>query len=124
MSAKRVLSVGQCSADHGNLSRTFRQAFDAAVVGADGADEAISQLQSGDFGLVLINRIFDADGDSGLDLIRRLKADESLSSVPVMLVSNYDDAQQLAKDAGAVPGFGKGALGHPAMLERVRPYIS
>ncbi len=73
--------------------------------------------------MVLVNRVFDADGDSGVDLIRQIKADEALQTTPILLVSNYADAQEEATAAGAVPGFGKAELGRPAMLERVRPLL-
>jgi two-component system chemotaxis response regulator CheY len=123
MPAKRVLSVGQCLADHGSISRTFQRHLDAEVHAADSADDALAQLRQGSFDLVLVNRVFDADGSSGLDLIQRLKADESLRNLPVMLVSNYEDAQRDAVQAGARPGFGKAALGQSPMLERVKAVL-
>jgi two-component system chemotaxis response regulator CheY len=120
MPAKRVLSCGQCGFDHGNLSRVLRQAFGVEVVAADSEEEALEKLRGEVYALVLVNRVFDADGSSGLDLIRRIRADEELRAVPVMLVSNYEDAQAEAVAAGAVPGFGKAQLGQPCMLERLR----
>jgi DNA-binding NarL/FixJ family response regulator len=123
MIAKRVLSVGQCFADHSNLSATLQRAFDAEVVGAASASEALAKLRSEPFALVLVNRIFDADGASGIELIRALKGDTALSPMPVMLVSNYDDAQEEATTAGAMPGFGKATLGQAAMLARLAPYL-
>jgi two-component system chemotaxis response regulator CheY len=123
MGGKRVLSVGQCGLDHGNISQTLRRAFGAEVVGAHGAAEMLDLLQTGPFALVLVNRVFDADGSSGLELIRRLRAEPSLAEVPVMLVSNYQDAQQEAVAAGARPGFGKASLGRADMLARVEPYL-
>ena len=124
MTAKRVLSVGQCGADHYGISSTFRQAFGAEVEEASTQDEALRLLRREPYALVLVNRVFDADGDSGVDLIRRVKADESLRAVPLLLVSNYADAQREAVDAGAEPGFGKAALGRPEMLDRVRPFLA
>ena len=123
MTGKRVLSVGQCGADHGGLTRALRQAFGAEVVAAHSAAEALAQLQHGDYALVLVNRVLDADGTPGVDLVRAVKEDEALRRVPVMLVSNYPDAQDEAVAAGAEPGFGKAALGRPEMLERVRPFL-
>jgi DNA-binding NarL/FixJ family response regulator len=123
MTAKRVLSVGQCFADHSGISYALQRAFGAEVVGASTASEAMAKLRSEAFALVLINRIFDADGESGIDLIRVLKADSSLAAVPLMLVSNYDDAQKQATDAGALPGFGKASLGQASMLARLEPYL-
>jgi CheY-like chemotaxis protein len=119
MTMKRVLSVGQCAADHPSIAHVLRREFDAQTIGAVDAEEALARLRESTFDLVLVNRVFDADGDSGLELIRRLKADSALAATPVMLVSNYEDAQAEAVQAGAVPGFGKAMLGRPAMLERV-----
>src|SRR6476660_8348454 len=51
MTAKRVLSVGQCAADHGSISWTLRSSFGAEVVGADTAEEALTLLRDGDFAL-------------------------------------------------------------------------
>jgi len=124
MTAKRVLSVGQCGADHYGISLTFRQAFGVEVEAASTEAETLRQLRQEPFALVLVNRVFDANGDSGLDLIRRVKADEALRATPMLLVSNYADAQREAVEAGAEPGFGKAALGRPEMLDRVRPFLA
>ncbi len=123
MASKRVLSVGQCGADHGNISWTLRRAFDAEVIPAHTIPEALRKLREESFALVLVNRILDADGSAGLELIRQVRADESLKGVPVMLVSNYEDAQAEATAAGAAPGFGKAALGQPHTLARLEPFL-
>jgi CheY-like chemotaxis protein len=123
MSTKRVLSVGQCLADHGSISRTLQHHFDVEVQAADSAADALTRLRQEPFALVLINRVFDADGTSGMELIKSLKADESLCTIPIMLVSNYADVQQDAMQAGALPGFGKAALGQPQMLDRVKAVL-
>jgi CheY-like chemotaxis protein len=124
MSVKRVLSAGQCAADHWSISRTLERAFPVEVVSADTSAEVIEKLRQEKFALVLVNRVFDADGSSGLDLIRLMKAAEELRGVPILLVSNYADAQQEAVAAGAAQGFGKAALGLPGMLERVREFLA
>jgi len=113
MPAPRILSVGQCGFDHASLTRALGQAFGARVDAADTHAEALRALRAGPFDLVLVNRIGDRDGARGLDLIRTLKADPDLASVPVMLVSNYPDAQAEAVKLGALPGFGKSALSEP-----------
>jgi two-component system chemotaxis response regulator CheY len=118
MPAKKVLSVGQCSADHGSISRLLRDQFDAAVVAADSADEALTELRRGSFDLVLVNRVFDLGG-SGLEFVRSLKADATLQTAPVMLVSNFAGAQQQAIELGALPGFGKSSLSDPATHARL-----
>jgi CheY-like chemotaxis protein len=120
----RVLSVGQCGMDHGTISRHFRQAFKTDVAGAQTFDDAIEALRGGEFALVLVNRVTDADGSSGLELIRSLKADPELSTVPVMLVSNYVDAQQQAQSLGALPGFGKAELASRDVQERIKTVLN
>ena len=116
----RILSVGQCSADHGMISGHLARALDARVTGARTATEALASLRAGAFDLVLVNRVGDADGVPGLDLIRTLKADPDLEGVPVMLVSNYADAQAQAVGLGALPGFGKAELAAAGTGERLK----
>jgi two-component system chemotaxis response regulator CheY len=123
MSVKHVLSLGQCGADHAGISGTIRSHFDAEVVPADSAEEALTLLRDGDFALVLVNRVFDWTGGSGVDFITQLKADEGLKNIPVMLVSNYDDAQREAVRRGALPGFGKAALRSPESIGRLREIL-
>jgi CheY-like chemotaxis protein len=108
--AKKVLSLGQCGADNYTLSQFLASGFDAQVVPADDFDEALAQLRDDTFDLVLVNRVLDANGASGLSFIRQLKADPELASIPVMLVSNYADAQREAVALGALMGFGKAVL--------------
>jgi two-component system chemotaxis response regulator CheY len=113
----RVLSVGQCGFDHGKIARHMKQAFGAEVVAADTFPEALEALRGGPpFDLVLVNRVTDADGSRGLDLVRDLNG----GPTPVMLVSNYPEAQEQAVSLGALPGFGKSDLGLPAVHERLK----
>ena len=119
----RVLSVGQCGYDHGTIARQLVRVFGADVVGAATFGEAIESLRGGQFDLVLVNRVSDADGSSGLDLIRTLKADPELAGVPVMLVSDYPDAQGQAEALGALPGFGKSEISKERAQTRVRSIL-
>jgi CheY-like chemotaxis protein len=123
MTAKKVLSLGQCAADNWSISRLLSESLGATVSEADSFEEALMLLRRDDFPLVLVNRILDANGASGLDFITQLKADEALRSVPVMLVSNFADAQRQAVAKGALPGFGKAALHDPATLEGLRAVL-
>jgi two-component system chemotaxis response regulator CheY len=123
MPGKRVLSIGQCGADHGAISRALQRHFAVEVVAAEDWLEAWPRLKGESFDLVLVNRLLDADGSSGLKIIKDLKSDDALRGLPVMLVSNLEDAQEDAIQAGAEKGFGKAALGQPVMLERVRPFL-
>ena len=120
MARVRILSVGQCGMDHGQIGRALGRPLDAEVIAADTHEDAGRQLAGGVFDLVLVNRVGDLDGAPGLEFIRALKADPATVGVPVMLVSNYPDAQAEAVSAGAAPGFGKSDLRTERALEPVR----
>ena len=115
-----VLCVGHCSFDSGNLANVLTQRFGAEVKAASTANEAFDSVRNDQFDLVLVNRVFDADGDSGLEFVKRLQAHEETRNTPVMLVSNYPEAQEAAVALGARLGFGKQALGAPEMLEPIK----
>jgi two-component system, chemotaxis family, chemotaxis protein CheY len=111
MSRVRVLSVGQCGFDQGSLGRYLGKHYNAQVTVADTFEEAFADLRSGTYDLILVNRVTDADGSSGLEMIRDLKADPALAAAaPVMLVSDLERAQEEAVALGALPGFGKSAI--------------
>jgi len=120
---KQILSLGQCAPDHASISGMVRQQFGAEVVAAHTYEDALAKLRSGGFALVLVNRVLDFDGQPGLDFIDRLKEDEVLDSLPVMLVSNHTDAQEEAVAHGALPGFGKSALRQPETVVRLRAVL-
>lgn len=122
MSTKNVLSVGQCVPDHGGISRLLKS-FDVDLAAADTIADALQLLRQQPRALVLVNRIFDATAENGLDLIRQIKADPGLAATPVMLVSNHADAQREAVALGAAAGFGKAALHAPATRECLQPFL-
>jgi two-component system chemotaxis response regulator CheY len=111
VSNPRILSVGQCAVDHYTISRYLSRDFDAVVTRAHAFDEALAALHESEFDLVLVNRVTDSDGTIGLDFIRALKSDPARSAVPILLVSNYAEAQAAALEIGALPGFGKAEIG-------------
>jgi PleD family two-component response regulator len=119
----RVLDVGQCNLDHTNISRLLQENFAAAVDRAASPDQVFYMVGYYDYDLVLVNRILDADGSEGLALIKRMKEDEATRELPVMLISDLEDAQALAEAAGAVPGFGKKALNDPRTVELLSQHL-
>jgi len=84
--------------------------------------QAESLLRQKKYSLVLVNRIFDGDGSSGVDFIADLK--KQADSPPVMLISDYTDAQQAAIGNGAAPGFGKSSLGSAETIDRLKQAIA
>lgn len=121
--SKRVLDVGQCGFDHGAIRQLVAGEFGAEVVQAHRLDDTLVALKGGRFDLVLINRKLDADYSDGLAVLRAIKGDPSLAATPVMLVSNFADAQATAVAAGAEPGFGKSELTFPDTREKLRMFL-
>lgn len=124
---KRVLDVGQCVPDHASIRRLIEGNFDATVVQAHDMDDALRQLRNasstGAIDLVLINRKLDMDYSDGIEILKQIKADPELASVPVMLVTNFPEHQQLAVQAGGEPGFGKDAIRSPETLTKLGKYL-
>ena len=108
-----VISVGQCGYDNSRI-RSLIRSIDSTVEikETDSHQETMEVLASfGEAALVLVNRVFDMDGSSGMELISQLKSKESeFAGIPVMLVSNYEKSQAEAIANGAIPGFGKSEL--------------
>ena len=120
---KKVLSLGQCGADHASISALLEDHFGAEVVAARTYEDALAKLRQGGFALVLVNRVLDYNGRPGLDFIDLVRTDDGLKGMPVMLVSNHADAQQEAVARGARSGFGKSALRQPETLGRLREVL-
>lgn len=108
--SKTVLDVGQCNPDHSSISGLLKQNFGVDVQRAQSHQQALTMAKDLQPALVLINRLYDANGDQGMETLKALKADDATASIPVMIVSNYSDAQDAAVAAGAVQGFGKSSL--------------
>ena len=121
---KKVLSIGQCAFDDSNIWEMLKNNFAVVVETAASHDEALAKIGENDFDLVLVNRIYDATGTPGLKTITALKSESKTRYVPVMLVSNFEDAQSAAVEAGAVSGFGKTALANQRTIEILKAYLS
>ncbi|MEX2111668.1 MAG: response regulator [Pirellulales bacterium] len=120
---KRVLNIGQCGMDHASIRHVIESQFEAEVVAAHDAPSALDLLRSGAFDLVLVNRVLDADGTDGVEIVEQMKADPALSAIPVMLITNYLEHQERAVDAGAEPGFGKLGLDSPETRQRLEAFL-
>lgn len=118
----RILDVGQCGFDHAAISGLLQQIASADVDAAGTAGETEKLLQQNQYNLVLVNRILDRDGSSGIDLIKQLR--QIPNCPPLMLVSNLHDAQAKAVAAGALQGFGKSTLHLPQVAEHLREVLA
>jgi len=119
---KRVLDVGQCRPDHMAI-RSFVEEFGAEVVQIDYPADAAMLIEKEHFDLVLVNRKIDADYSDGIELVRILKRNPGTVDVPIMLISNYPEAQKEAREAGAEPGFGKKQIGREEIRKLLSAYI-
>ena len=122
---KRVVLVGHCGFDSGSI----RQAVQAAVGDAASVESANDQQSlervAGSDALLLVNRALDGrfDSGSGVELIRSFVGVAEGERPRMMLVSNYEDAQEEAVMAGAMEGFGKSQLHSEATRRRLREAV-
>ena len=118
-----VLSIGQCSFDNGSLSRLISSLGGTTKTIAlhTQVAEAIVSCQPK---LILVNRVNDSDGSSGIELIREIRSNPQFEAIPIMLISNYADAQKQALAAGAVPGFGKSQINSTEVSALLKKYLA
>jgi CheY-like chemotaxis protein len=112
-----VLSIGQCGFDDARLGRLLGD-LGAQLQSAASAHAARALLGERSYDLVLVNRVFDATSEPGVAFIR--EARQAGVQIPMMLVSDYPEAQAEAVTCGARPGFGKRQLREPAVLEMLK----
>jgi DNA-binding response OmpR family regulator len=118
---KRVLDIGNCGPDHHSLTKLVAANFDAAVDQAHQAVDALSLLEQNEYSLVVVNRLLDCDGTAGMAVISQLKA--KYPELPVMLVTNFEEHQQAAIEAGCQPGYGKNDLFSDATIALLSKYL-
>ncbi|MCC6423426.1 MAG: response regulator [Phycisphaerales bacterium] len=118
--SKKVLLVGHCGPDSSYLKMVVRSADPKAqILMADDQKELTDALEQG-IDLALFNRELEYgfDENQGVRVIQSLK--ESHPKLRMMLVSNFPEAQEAAKLAGALPGFGKREIGSPRVVQLLK----
>jgi len=121
--SKTLLDCGNCGPDFHTIRQMASSKFGASVIQSHGVDDTLEILKSQKVDLVTINRKLDRDYSDGLAVAVAIKSDPEISTVPVMLVTNYDEHQQTAIAAGCVPGFGKLAINEESTREALEPYL-
>jgi len=119
MSQRHILDVGNCTPDHFAIRRMLEQHFDVAIDRVMHVADAIERMRDTAYDLVLVNRLIFDGGAEGIELLRRAKSDAALRSTPIMMISNYADAQAAAMREGGQPGFGKASLDAPETIARL-----
>ena len=120
---KRVLDVGQCPPDHAAIRQLLEMRYAAEVTQVATPAEALEALRDAKYDLVLVNRKLDFDYSDGVLVIRAIKSEPAIANVPVMLVTNYPEHQQLAVESGGEYGFGKLELDAQSTLDRLDPFL-
>jgi len=124
MSPSVVLDVGNCAPDHASIKRMLKGNFGAEVLQTDQAADTLAVLRQRRVQLVLINRKLDCDYSDGTEILKQIKADPQLSSLPVMIVTNYAEHQEAAVALGAEYGFGKLELQSPVTQQRLAKFLA
>jgi DNA-binding NarL/FixJ family response regulator len=120
--SKRILLVGHCGIDGPRLKDELSQALPGTDVQRINSDADLRKAVDQGADLLLVNREPVGFDGKGLDLIREVK---SLNPhTKVMLVSDYEDAQREAEQAGALKGFGKSEMGSPQLAEHVKQALA
>lgn len=120
---KTLLDCGNCGPDFNAVRQMATAAFGASVLQSHGIEDTLEILRTRQIDLVTVNRKLDRDYSDGLEVIKAIKADTEIGSVPVMLVTNYEEHQQAAMKAGCVRGYGKLAINEPATHCAIQPYL-
>jgi CheY-like chemotaxis protein len=113
-----ILDVGQCGLDGPRLASLWRSELGAKVDRCDSARDALDRVSQNHYDLILVNRLLAADNSPGIEVLRQLNAVGN--SIPVMLVSDLEDAQDAAVALGAVRGFGKAEMNERYILDLIR----
>lgn len=121
---KTLLDCGNCGPDFNAIRQMVTSNFRASVVQSHGAQDTLALLRAKKIDLVTVNRKLDRDYSDGLAVVKAIKADPDVGSVAVMLVTNYEEHQQAAIEAGCVRGFGKLTLNDPATRKALEPYLA
>ena len=123
MATASVLDVGNCDPDHGMIQQMLRENFDVRIDRVMFVDDALARMRENRYDLVLFNRLIFEDGSEGIELLRRAKADPALKDTPIMMISNFEDAQAASITAGGEPGFGKKSVFATTTIERLSNYL-
>ena len=121
--SKTLLDCGNCGPDFHAIRQMVSSHFGASVVQSHGVEDTLELLRNQSVDLVTVNRKLDRDYSDGLDVAVAIKSDPELESIPVMLVTNYDEHQEAAMAAGCVRGFGKLALKDPETRNLLKPFL-
>ena len=108
---QRIVLVGHCGVDAPRLEAAVSKCVPSAEVISVNSEQCLEDVCDEGADLLLINRRlpYGFDTEEGVELMRELR--QVHPTVKLMLVSDRQDAQKQASEAGAIDGFGKTDLG-------------
>jgi hypothetical protein len=118
-----VLDVGNCDPDHAMIRHLLIHHFDVKIDRVMFVSDAIEHMRKNQYALVLFNRLVFDDGSEGIALLKQAKADPDLKNVPIMMISNFPEAQAASMAAGGEPGFGKASLARSQTVDLLSKYL-
>ena len=115
--SQRIVLVGHCGVDAPRLEAAVSRILPRADVISVNSEEQLADVCEEGADLLLINRQlpFGFETEEGVELMREMQ--QMHPDVKMMLVSDRPDAQERARHAGAVDGFGKADLGSRKIAE-------
>jgi len=113
----RIVLVGHCGVDAPRLEAAVSKILPRADVISVNSEQQLQDICDEGADLLLINRQlpFGFESEEGVELMHELQ--QMHPDVKMMLVSDRPDAQERARRAGAVDGFGKADLGSGKIAE-------
>ncbi len=120
---RKVLLVGHCGFDNQKIQNMLENNFDVEVAKVQSFEDAEELLEKEKFHLALINRVENFDGQSGLELIKKLGNSRKINA-QLMLITDYPDSMKEAMAYGAVKGFGKNAINDIATIENLKSILT
>jgi hypothetical protein len=118
--SRKVVLVGHCVPDSFMLTGVIEKAIPGAHVVRANSDAELRQESAG-AALLMVNRVLDGDfaDTEGANVVKAFA-----KSTRTMLISNFPEALEESERLGAVPGFGKKAVGAEETLKRVRAAVA
>lgn len=115
--SKKFALVGHCDIDGPRLQQVLSSGLPEYKAFRVNSDEDLERALEEGVALLVVNREPVGFDTSGIEMIRDVRAEHPEQKA--LLVSDYDDAQAEAQQAGALPGFGKKEIGSPALIDLV-----
>lgn len=96
------------------------EGFEVVVTG-DGK-EGLGLVKSGNFDLILLD-IMLPGGINGFDVLESLKKDELLRQIPIIVLTNLDSEEKIAREIGAVDYFVKARVLPGQIVDRIKEIL-